>query len=205
MSEVTPGVRFVGTLPDGFDYNVEMDLQTGSLGAKTIRSFAGYWSLGRTFKSVRTTPRLSIESNYATGTKNPKGTTWNTFDQIYPSSHDKLDFADQVGRKNIEQFRVGMEEKVASRWKLRQTYENFWLNTQNDALYGTSGAISIAADPASPSRHVGQEVDLIGEYKLDNSLLGGLGYGRFFTGKFLRSASQGHDFNYPFVYVTYRF
>jgi len=29
-------------------------------------------------------------ANYASGTKNPNGHDWNTFDELYPSNHDKL-------------------------------------------------------------------------------------------------------------------
>src|SRR5438309_1987762 len=49
LSEVTAGVRLAGALPRGFDYEIEIDKQTGSLGARSIHAWAGYWSLGKTF------------------------------------------------------------------------------------------------------------------------------------------------------------
>jgi len=205
LSEVTVGVRLAGALPGGFNYDLEMDKQTGSLGARSIDAWAGYWSLGRTFQSVATTPRLFVESNYASGTKNPNGSTWNTFDQIYPSSHDKLGFADQVGRRNIQQIRTGVEETIGKKWKLRQAYESFWLATTGDAFYGSAGSIAVPANPAATSRHVGQELDLIAEYKVADSITAGFGYARFFTGRFLKESSRGKDFNYPFIYLDYRF
>ena len=205
LSEVTPGVHVAGTLPAGFDYDIEMDVQTGTLGADSIRAWAGYWNFGRTFRGVATAPRLFAETNYATGTKNPAGSTWSTFDQIYPSGHDKLDFADQAGRRNIQQLRCGVRETLSRKWKLNQTYENLWLATTHDALYSSSGAISIAADPAAASRHIGQELDVWGEFVMNRGLVGGLGYTRLFTGQFLRTASTGKDYNYPFFYLTYRF
>jgi hypothetical protein len=205
LSEVTPGLHVTGSLPVGFDYNVEMDLQRGSLGTDSIRAWAGYWNLGRTFSSLTTSPRLFIESNYASGTKNPNGRIWSTFDQIYPSSHDKLDFADQVGRRNIQQIRCGGQETIGKRWKLTQAYVDLWLATTHDALYGSSGGISIPAAPTAKSRHIGQEIDLIAEYQASSGLHAGFGYTRLFSAQFLRTTTQGKDFTYPFIYLTYSF
>ena len=205
LSETTLGLRVAGALPAGFDYDIEMDRQTGSLGPNSIRAWAGYWSLGRTFRTVSTAPRIFLESNYASGSRNPSGHTWGTFDQIYPSNHDKLEFADQFGRKNIQQVRVGAEETIGKKWRLRQTYEDLWLATTHDALYASSGAIAISADPNATSRHIGQEVDLTAQYQVNTGISVGFGYGRLFPGRFLKAASPGKNYSYPFVYLTYRF
>jgi hypothetical protein len=205
LDETTIGLRLAGALPAAFDYEIEMDRQTGSLGPDSIRAWAGYWSLGRTFHGVAAAPRVFIESNYASGSNNPGGHTWNTFDQIYPSNHDKLEFADQFGRKNIEQVRAGVEETIGRKWKLRQTYEDLWLATTHDALYASSGAISIAADSNAPSRHIGQEVDLTAQYQVNKGITAGFGYGRLFTGRFLKAVSPAKGYSYPFVFLDYRF
>jgi Alginate export len=120
LNEVTIGLRVKGTLPADFDYDTEFDGQTGSLGASSIRAWAGYAGVGKTFRKVAASPRVFIEGNYASGTKNPAGHDWNTFDQLYPSNHDKYGFADQVGRRNLVQFRVGVEEEPTKKWKLKQ-------------------------------------------------------------------------------------
>jgi hypothetical protein len=67
LNETTTGLRVEGALPAAFDYGIEMDRQTRSLGQSSIRAWAGYWSLGRTFRSVSAAPRIFIESNYASG------------------------------------------------------------------------------------------------------------------------------------------
>src|SRR5260370_127252 len=100
LNEVTIGLHVEGTLPAGFDYDTEFDGQTGSLGVYSIGAWAGYVGGGKALPSVATAPRVYLEGNYASGTKNPAGRDWNTFDSLYPSNHDKEGFADQVGRRN---------------------------------------------------------------------------------------------------------
>ena len=207
LSQVTVGVRLAGDLPGAFDYNIEMARQTGSIGTRSIASWAGYWSLGKTFRSVATTPRLFIETNYASGTKDPNGNTWSTYDEIYPSEHDKLGFADQIGKRNIQQLRAGIVETIGKsrKWSLKEAYMNFWLATVHDGLYTNSGTPSLPAAPTTADRHVGQEIDLIADYKVHEGIAVGFGYARIFAGPFLKAVTPGKDYNYPFFYLTYRF
>jgi hypothetical protein len=141
---------------------------------------------------------------YASGTKNPAGHEWNTFDQIYPSNHDKFDFADLVGRRNLVQFRVAVEESAARKWKLKQAFEGLWLATSNDNFYNGSGAIEVPSHPGS-SRHIGNELDLIAEYQLNKGMNFGFGYARLFAGQFLKTTTPGHDYSYPYAYFQYNF
>jgi hypothetical protein len=205
LNEVTGGARLEGTLRRSFDYDIEMNKQTGSLGHYSIDAWAGHWNTGYTFRNVRTQPRVFVEFNYASGNKNPSGNTWGTHDQIYASAHDKMDFADQFGWKNIEDLRVGASEKVGAKWKLTEVFNDLWLATKNDAVYGSSGAIAISAHPGATSNHLGIELDLIAEYKQNQHVTYGLGLAHLFTGRFLNEASMGKDYNYPFAYVTYGF
>jgi hypothetical protein len=120
MSEVTTGIRAAGTLPANFDYDVEMNKQSGSLGPDSIDAWAGHWNLGYTFLNARSRPRIYMEYNYASGNKNPNGNVWGTHDQIYASAHDKMDFADQFGWRNIEDIRTGVSEQLRKKWTLTQ-------------------------------------------------------------------------------------
>lgn len=205
FNELTGGARLAGTVWNALDYDIEMNRQTGTLGHDTIDAWAGHWNAGYTFKDAPGKPRIFAEYNYATGNKNPNGTTWSTHDQLYPSAHDKMDLADQFGWRNIEDLRAGLDEKVARKWTFTEMFDDLWLATKNDAVYGTSGAIGIAADPRATSKHLGTELDLIAEYKQNRHVTYGLGFAHIFTGPFLRQATPGKDYNYPYGYVTYVF
>ena len=84
LNETTVGLHLAATLRAAFDYEIEMDRRTGSLGPNSIRAWAGYWSLGRTFRGVAASPRLFVESNYASGTRNPSAPLYG------PVSEDSL-------------------------------------------------------------------------------------------------------------------
>jgi hypothetical protein len=208
LNEVTGGARVAGALPDNFDYDVEINKQTGSLGPDTIDAWAGHWNAGYTFKGARIhsrlfAPRLFAEYNYASGNKNPNGNTWGTHDQIYASAHDKMSFADQFGWRNIEDIRAGVDEKAGKRWTLTEVVDDFRLATKNDAVYANSGAIGIAAHPGATSSHLGTELDLIAEFKQNRHVTYGFGFCHLFTGEYLNEATHGKDYNYPFAYLTY--
>jgi Alginate export len=204
INEVTIGLHWTGNIPGNFDYDSEFDGQTGSLGRYSIRAWAGYASVGKTFPKAAASPRIFLEGNYASGTKNPAGPDWNTFDQLYPSNHDKYGFADQFGRRNLVQFRVGIEEDATDRWKLKQQFEGFWLDTTNDNLYNGSGFIAVPAHPGA-SHHIGNEADFVFEYDWNKGLSFGFGYGVIFAGQFLRTTTPGHDYQYPYAYFQYNF
>jgi Alginate export len=204
LNEVTLGLHWKGTLPADLDYDSEFDWQTGSLGSSTINAWAGYAAVGKAFPEAAAKPRVLIEGNYASGTKNPSGRQWNTFDQLYPSNHDKYGFADLVGRRNLVQFRVSVEEQPTARWTLKQAFEGYWLATSHDNLYASSGAIAVTAHPGA-SAHVGNELDLIAEYQWGHGLNFGFGYGHLFAGSFLKTTTLGHDYGYPYAYFQYNF
>lgn len=204
LNEVTYGLHWKGDLPAAFDYDIEPDGQAGALGPDSIRAWAAFAAFGKTFRKVAATPRVFLEGNYASGTKNLKGRTWNTFDQVYPSNHDKFGFADLVGRRNLVQFRAGVEEEPTRKWKLKEAFEGYWLATSNDNYYASSGAIAVAAHPGADP-HIGNELDLVAEYLFDSGLSFGFGYARMFAGQFLRTTTAGHDYGYPYAYFEYNF
>jgi Alginate export len=204
LNEVTGGARLAGTV-GAIDYDIEMNKQTGSLGPKTIDAWAGHWNAGYVLGKTRTKPRLFAEYNYASGNKNPAGSTWGTHDEIFPSAHDKMDFADQFGWRNIKDLRVGLQEKLGRTWTLSQVVDNVWLATKYDAMYTSSGAISVRANPNVTSTHAGTELELIAEYRQSKHVTFGFGLAHLFTGAFLNQTTPGRDYNYPFAYSTYIF
>lgn len=204
LSEVTVGARLAGTV-GRIDFDIEMNKQTGSLGPKTIAAWAGHWNAGYVIQKAKVKPRLFLEYNYASGNKNPNGSTWGTHDEIYPSAHNKMDFADQFGWRNIRDIRAGVQEKLGRMWTLNQVVDNVWLASKYDAMYSSSGAVSVAAHPNVTSTHAGTELELIAECKQNKHISYGFGWAHLFPGAFLNQTTPGRQYSYPFAYSTYIF
>lgn len=201
----TVGLRFVGKLPANWDYGVEMDRQAGSLGADSIGAWAGHWILGRTLPAAHFHPRIALEYNYASGDDNPTDGHRSTFDQLYPTGHDKYGMADQVGWKNIRNARASLELKPGKKWTAVGRYDAWWLADTHDALYNAASAVVARVAAGTAGRFVGQELDGAVAYNFSRQFQFGGGYGHIFPGTFLDNATPGKSYSYPYVSTTFVF
>jgi hypothetical protein len=205
LRQATTGLRMAGKLPTSLDYSAEVALQTGSVGLDSITAWASHSLVGRTFAGAALTPRLFAEINHASGDAKARDGTRGTFDQLYPTGHDKLGFADQVGWRNINHARTGVELRPSSKWQVNGSYHSFWLASATDAVYSASGAPVARSTAGTAGRYVGQEVDVHTAYNYSPQLRIAAGFARLMPGTFLRNTTPGHAYNYPFVMVTYAF
>jgi len=205
MHQATTGARMAGKVPAAFDYSGELAIQTGSVGPDTIKAWAAHANVGRAFASAAAKPRLFGEYNYASRDANRKDGTRGTFDQLYPTGHDKLGLADQVGWRNIRDARAGLEFKPAAKWQATGSYHSFWLASATDALYSASGALVARSATGTAGRHVGQELDGQATYVYSAQLQINGGLAHVFPGEFLKTLTPGHAYTYPYVMVTYVF
>jgi len=204
LNEKTAGVRWVGKLPDGFDYNVEMAKQFGSFGLDDIDAWAGHWIVGKKLASDKWQPRAFLEYNYASGDANPADGTRGTFDQLYPTAHAKYGLADQVGWRNIHDAHIGLDLKPATKFTITGGFHDYWLASARDGLYNSSGTLVARSANGSAGRHVGEELEIYGLYSLSKAISFGAGYGRLFTGAFLNRTTLGHDYNYAYTMLLWQ-
>ena len=205
LHQATTGVRMAGKLPSAFDYSTETAIQTGSVGPDAVRAWASHWLVGKTLAGVSARPRVSGEYNYASGDANRTDGTRGTFDQLYPTGHDKYGLADQVGWRNVHHARVGVELKPSAKWGVSGGYHSWWLASVTDALYSAGGAAVARSAAGTAGRHVGQEVDVQAAYTYSPQLQVGIGYAHLRPGEFLMNTTTGHAYNYPYLMVTYVF
>lgn len=204
LSQTTIGVKLAGRLPARFDYGIEMAAQRGSLGMDDVNTWAGHWQLRRTFAGTAV-PRLIGEYNFASGDSNPADGVRGTFDQLYPTGHDKYGLADQVGWRNIHHLRAGFEITPLKATPVTANYHSWWLAENRDGLYAASGAQIARVASGAASRHVGQEIDLQIARPLTPQIQMAAGYAHIFTGHFLKQATTGASYSHPYVMVTYVF
>jgi len=205
LDEKAFGVRWVGKLPAAFDYQLEMVREVGSLGTDKVRAWAGHWVVGRTFDSARVRPRVWAEFNYATGDANPKDGIRGTFDHLYPTSHDKYGLGDQVGWKNLRDLRGGVETRPHKNLTASLEYNDWHLASAFDALYNTSGTALARSAAGTAGTHIGQELDLVGNWTVSKPFQIGAGVGHIFPGQFLKKTTPGNGYTFPYVMFQYRF
>jgi hypothetical protein len=201
---MTAGVRWVGRLPHGLEYNTDTAVQAGSLATDTVRAWAGHYQL-RTPARGAAALRASSEFNIASGDSNPNDGRRGTFDQLYPTPHDKYGLADQIGWRNILHARAGVELTPLRRVALTSNYHSWWLDETRDGLYAASGAMIARVASGAASSHVGQEIDLQAARPLTPQLQLAAGYAHIFPGAFLKQATPGASYSYPYVMATYVF
>jgi hypothetical protein len=205
LNEKVFGVRWVGKLPPGFDYQLEVAKEVGSLGSDSVQAWAGHWVVGRTIASIRLAPRVWAEYNYATGDANSKDGIRGTFDHLYPTSHDKYGLSDQVGWKNMRDLRTGVETRLRKNLTTTLEYNDWHLASAFDALYNTSGTALARSATGTAGTHIGQEVDVVGNWTVSNSLQVSTGIGHLFPGEFLKKTTPGVGYTFPYFMFLYRF
>lgn len=204
LQSATMGARWVGRLPAGFEYNTDSAVQVGSLGADDIRAWAGHYQL-RGPALTRLAIRPGAEVNVASGDRNPADGRRGTFDQLYPTPHDKYGLADQVAWRNIRHLRAGADLMPAKGWPVTVNYHTWWLHERRDGLYAAGGALLARLAQGAPDRHVGQEVDLLVGRALSPQLQLSIGYAHIVPGAFLKAATPGASYSHPYVMATYVF
>jgi hypothetical protein len=202
LTSSTTGVRLVGKISARTDYNVETAIQRGSVGSDTISAWAGHVLVGRTIPVGPQTYRAFGEYNYASGDDSPADGIRGTFDQLYPTPHDKYGLADQVAWKNIHHLRTGVEVRPHRKLALGGGYHSFWLASGTDALYSAGSAVLARIPAGAPDRHVGQELDIQATFTPSPRIQLHGGYAHIFTGAFLKAATPGKSYSAPYVMVT---
>jgi hypothetical protein len=199
------GTRFAGKLPQNLDYSIEVVGQGGSVGADDIRALAGHWVLGYTLTKAPKKPRIIAEYNHASGDETAGDGRQETFDQLYPTGHDKLGLGDQVGWKNIHHIRGGVEIKPVNKLSVAASYHSWWLASTRDGLYNAAGALVARVPDGSAGKHVGQEADIQFTYALKPTMSVAGGYSNLFSGTFLKNATPGAQHRLPYFMLTYSF
>lgn len=202
LKEYTMGNRFKGKKWN-FDYGTEYALQFGSRAHDSIAAWAFHQEAGYTFAKVWASPRFYAEFNHASGDRNPSDGQFNTFDNLFPSNHDKYGFMDLVGLKNINDIRIGNSLKPHSRLSLISDFHWFFLDAKESPWFSDNGGVLRAANP-NANTQLGEELDLLANIKITEHLNLLIGYGHFFAGPFTRDTGANDDANFFYTQTTFK-
>jgi hypothetical protein len=205
LSSKMVGARAAGKLPANFDYALEGIGQFGSAGGDEVRAWGSRVTLANTLTKVKFKPRVVTAFDYASGDSNPTDGRRETFDQLYPTGHDKIGLADIVGWKNTAAARAGVEMKVSPKLGLSSYYHSWWLADPHDALYNAPGNVVAKVAAGTAGRHVVQEADIQATYAFNSLFNIAVGYAHLFPGTFLKNATPGDTHRFSYLMATYSF
>lgn len=194
----TFGTRLWGPVGETTDYEVELSLQTGSVGAGDVSAWSVASQAGWRPEGWAGAPRLFLGVDAASGDDAPGGDV-GTFHQLFPLGHAYFGFIDAVGRQNILDVSAGSKWKLGGGVGLLASLHSFRVLETADALYNAGGA---PARTGFTSDDVGTEVDLMADRNFGRHLATYAGYSHFFPGDAIEQSGPSEDTD--FLYVGFR-
>jgi hypothetical protein len=204
VDNYTFGGRVTKTLPNRIDYEIETAGQWGNFRDKKVRATMAVGILGYTFDH-KWQPRVAFEYDYASGDSDPTDETFKTFDNLYPTNHLFYGYMDFISLQNLNEYSWQLSVKPNKKLKLQSDLHLLFLDTPKDSWYSAGRTVTRTASSAltDVSSHVGDEVDLLAQYKFNNYVNVTLGYSHFFPGKYMKQTGAHDDAD--FVYFQTQF
>jgi hypothetical protein len=158
--------------------------------------------------TYETTSKISLGGQLSVASGGGSGDTNRTFDQLYPSGHDRHGLMDMSGWQNIRDLGLWIQYTPDKATKYKLQYHGLGLDSAYDAWYGSNGKKngSYVSATGTHGRDVGNEIDLVVDRKMNAHQALSIGLGAFLPGKFIRSFSgDAKDEVYGFVQWNYKF
>ena len=192
----------------GWEYDGEFAFQAGQVSDLDLLACALHIGGGYTWEKCAWTPRLYFEYNFATGDSNPDDGDIGTFQNLFPSNHNKYGVQDLFAWQNLSSPDVRFRVKPLKQVTLETAFYSFWLANTNDAWYRANGTTRVR--PVTPaardaSSYVGSELDLLATYQPLKFLSIWAGYSHFFAGDYLKATGPSDDADYGYVQATITF
>jgi hypothetical protein len=218
----TIGARVKST-PDklnGWDYTAEAAYEVGEVfqtdrnsAQFDLNAFAVHVSGGYTAKELPWTPRFGLEYDFATGDSDPNDTNSESFQNLYPSNHEKYGFMDEFSWRNIHDARVQFNVKPIKKLDLEFDYHAFWLADTHDFWYRSNGISTLRTRTPDgldvrtigASNFAGHEIDLTASYELTKNVKLQVGYSHFFAGQYLADTGADSDADFAYVMTTFSY
>lgn len=147
-------------------------------------------------------PKFGLELNIASGDDDPTDDKWETFDNLFPTNHNKYGYMDLLSWKNMQNLRI-MTGVYPGKFAFEVDYHFMRKMEAEDAWYKANGKVKIAGDPAFDNE-IGQEIDVLMKYKHSKALSFLAGYSYFFAGDLVKdyiASTGGNDSDAQFSYA----
>lgn len=200
----TLGVNFDGSAGN-FDWTNEAAYQFGEFGADKIRAYMISLEGGYTLAKLPAKPRVGAGFDRASGDQDPSDGELQTFNQLFPTAHPFLGWADQVARQNIQAATLSLTMRPHARVSAKVQVLGFRLAQAKDAFYNAAGATVRRSTSGAAGKELGSELDaeMIFNCCRHNSIV--FGYARFMPGDFIKQTGTAKTHHLFYVMVPVRF
>lgn len=176
-----------------WDYTVEAAGQFGSVpqsgSRRDHRAYAVNVDGGRTWKDRYGGPRLGVGYDFGSGDSNPTDDRSGTFQLLFGTQHGFYGNMDLMGLRNMHIPKIEGSFNPSRKVTVTAAWLGFWLADTADFLYPESGVgrnqNGYGRNPGFGSR-VGQEIDLLVDWRTTSWGQVRAGYGHFFVGDYIR-------------------
>ncbi len=199
----TTGVRIAVDLPANSRLASEMAWQAGRAGGRTARAWAGSWLAGHRLAERENAPEIALGYSVAGGNRKGAEGPRGTFDDLYPDGFNGNGFLDPFAWRNLRDLSAAFEWKPVRHWRLASELHGYWLATIQDGVY-IDGGVCIHLNPHAASSHLGEQFNIVAQYRRPAHWELAFGYARLFAGPYLREASLGVSANSAFLAWTLR-
>lgn len=202
LTEYTLGNRLKGKT-GRTDYGTEYAVQFGQKSDDAIGAWAFHQELGYTLAGTVWTPRLYAEYNHASGDRNTTDGEAGTFDNLYPTNHNKYGLIDFVSLKNMNDFMLGASVKPDPKLLIASEFHWFLRDAKESAWFNASGGVYRAANAAAAGQ-LGEELDVYASYPISPYFSTLVGYSHFFAGPFAEDTGRSDDADFFYAQLTFK-
>ncbi|MBJ2181299.1 alginate export family protein [Pseudomonas veronii] len=183
----------LGGAAQGFDWDIEAMLQSGSVGYKDIRAWAGGSRTGYTFDSLAWKPRIGLQLDIASGDRKAGDGTLGTFNPLFPNGY-YFSLAGYTGYSNLIHVKPSITVQPVDKLSVQTAVGLLWRQTTSDAVY-TQPNLPVAGTAGQGDRWTGAYAQLRTDYVFTPNLSGAVEAVHYAVGRTLRDAG-GDDSNY---------
>jgi hypothetical protein len=180
------------------------------------RAYAAVLQGGYTWTENTLQPRLALIYSVASGDKDATDGTSNTFQNLFPTNHLFYGYMDLNSLQNIHDIRVAYTLKPSVTSMVAIEGHSHFLNRTTDFWYNVAGAPRNFTGAAvgsgggyrinpSYSKHIGEELDLVGAWTFIPCAQIEVAACHYFRGSYIKqslSAVGSKDANYVYVQLT---
>jgi Alginate export len=198
----TLGARFWGR-PYGWDYNVELIFQWGSFGRGDLLAWGAASDTSYTFRSVPLRPRVGIRADINSGDRDPGDRDLHTFNALFPKGSYFGEIA-LLGPANLFDVHPYVILNPIDSVSITFEADIFRRQSDRDGIYSPPGGL-LRSGGSSRARHIGEQVSIQVEWRIDAHLSIVANYTHFFAGRFIRDTGPSEDIDYTTAWVQYKF